>query len=157
MTDYKIIKLDPDDYGKCNNIWNMAKNPDMTKKWYDEIVLGNRIVFIYIENGEFVGEGALVFENGDRDYTIPNQRIYLSRMIVKRDCQNRGVGGIILDYLIETAKQLGYKEISLGVDKVNIRARHLYEKKGFKIVIFDGADEFDDSSAMLKIVGFFGL
>lgn len=152
MTDYKIIKLDPDNYGKCNNIWNMARNPEMTKKWYDEIVSGNRIVFIYIENGEFVGEGALVFENGDRDYTIPNQRIYLSRMIVKRDCQNRGIGGIILDYLIGTAKQLGYKEISLGVDKVNIRARHLYEKKGFKTVIFDGADEHGEYVKLLKIL-----
>jgi len=152
MTDYKIIKLDPGGYEKCNNIWNMAKNPERTKKWYDEIVSGNRIVYIYTENEEFIGEGALVFENGDRDYTIPNQRIYLSRMIVKPDCQNRGVGGIILDYLIQTAKEFGYKEISLGVDKVNIKARHLYEKKGFNTVIFDGADEHGEYAKLLKML-----
>ena len=130
----------------------MAKNPERTKKWYDEIVSGNRIVYIYTENEEFIGEGALVFENGDRDYTIPNQRIYLSRMIVKPDCQNRGVGGIILDYLIQTAKEFGYKEISLGVDKVNIKARHLYEKKGFNTVIFDGADEHGEYVKLLKML-----
>jgi hypothetical protein len=55
-----------------------------TKKWFDEIVSGNRITFIYTRSDEFIGEGALVFENGDSDYTIPRQRVYLSRMIVKK-------------------------------------------------------------------------
>lgn len=152
MADYEIIKLEPKNYEKCSNIWNMASHPEWAKKWYDEIVLGNRTVFVYTENAEYIGEGALVFENGDRDYTIPKQRIYLSRMIVKPDCRNRGVGGILLDYLIEKARQLGYKEISLGVDKVNVGARHLYEKKGFNTVIFDGEDEDGEYVKLLKIL-----
>jgi hypothetical protein len=66
--DYKIIKLEPKDYEKCGGIWNMESHPERTKKWYDEIISGNRIVFIYTENNEFIGEGALVLDNGDRDY-----------------------------------------------------------------------------------------
>lgn len=150
MADYKIIKLEPKDYEKCSAIWNMSSHPEWAKKWYDEIVSGNRMVFVYTDNGEFIGEGALVFENGDLDYTIPSQRIYLSRMIVKPDCRNRGIGGIILDFLIEEAKQLGYKEMSLGVDKANVGARHLYEKKGFNTVIYDGADEYGEYVKLLK-------
>jgi diamine N-acetyltransferase len=152
MEEYIIIKLDPKDYEKCGGIWNMNGNPEMTKKWYDEIVAGNRVVFVYTENEEFIGEGALVYENGDRDYTIEGQRIYLSRLVVKKEYQNRGIGGILLDYLIETAKRLGYREISVGVDKGNINARRLYEKKGFTTVIFDGRDKYGEYVKLLKML-----
>ncbi|WP_331466705.1 GNAT family N-acetyltransferase [Macrococcoides goetzii] len=59
---------------------------------------------MYSENDEFIGEGSLVFTHQDSDYTIPNQRVYLSRMIVKEEHRNRGIGGIMLDYLIEKAQ-----------------------------------------------------
>ena len=148
--DYKIIKLEPKDYEKCGGIWNMESHPERTKKWYDEIISGNRIVFIYTENNEFIGEGALVLDNGDRDYTIPGQRVYLSRMIVKPERRNQGIGSIILDFLIDRAIQMGFKEMALGVDKVNTVARHLYEKKGFNTVIFDGTDEYGEFVKLLK-------
>jgi len=147
---YKIIKLEPKDYYKCSNIWNMAKNPDRIKKWYDELVNGNRITFVYTENDEFIGEGSLVFRNDDPDYTIPDKRIYLSRLIVKVEYRNRGIGGIIIDYLIDYAKRLGYEEISVGVDTDNLIARHLYEKKGFTNVIFEGEDEYGEYVKLLR-------
>jgi ribosomal protein S18 acetylase RimI-like enzyme len=139
---YKIIKLEPKDYYKCSNIWNMEKDPNRTKKWYDELVIGNRITFVYTENDEFIGEGSLVFCNDEPDYTIPDKRIYLSRLIVKVGYCNRGIGGIIIDYLINYARQLGYEEMSVGVDIENLIARRLYEKKGFINVIFEGEDEY---------------
>ena len=147
---YKIVPLNPKDYTKCNNIWDMQKNAEQAKKWLDEIRLGNRIVFIYTENGKFIGEGALVFDNGDRDYTIPGRRVYLSRMIVKQERRNQGIGSIILDFLIEKARLLGFAEMALGVDKANTTARHLYKKKGFNTVIFDGADEYGEYVKLLK-------
>lgn len=147
---YKIIPLNPNEYAKCSNIWDMQKNAEQAQKWLNEILSGNRIVFIYTENGAFIGEGALVFDNGDRDYTILGQRVYLSRMVVKQERRNQGIGGIILDYLIQKAKQLGFSEMALGVDKDNTAARHLYEKKQFNTVIFDGADEYGDYVKLLK-------
>ncbi|MGG2106512.1 GNAT family N-acetyltransferase [Lysinibacillus pakistanensis] len=150
MTSYKIMKLNLEDYNKCSNIWDMDKNPKMAKMFYDELVSGNRITFIYLENNEFIGEGSLVFKNNDPDYTIPDKRIYLSRMIVKDEYRNCGVGGIILDYLIDYAELLGYEEISLGVDTDNLNARHLYEKKGFTTVLFIGEDEYGEYVKLLK-------
>lgn len=144
------MKLNFEDYNKCSNIWDMDKNPKMAKMFYDELVSGNRITFIYLENNEFIGEGSLVFKNNDPDYTIPDKRIYLSRMIVKDEYRNRGVGGIILDYLIDYAELLGYEEISLGVDTDNLNARHLYEKKGFTTVLFIGEDEYGEYVKLLK-------
>lgn len=122
----------------------------MAQQFYNELVNGNRITFIYTENDEFLGEGSLVFENNDTDYTIPNKRIYLSRMLVKEQEQNRGIGGIILDHLVETATEMGYTEISLGVDTDNVNARHLYEKKGFTTILYEGADEYGEYVKLLK-------
>ena len=147
---YKIIKLEPGDYYKCSNIWDMSKNPDRTKKWHDDLLSGNRITFVYTENDEFFGEGSLVLKNDDPDYTIPHKRIYLSRMIVKAEYRNRGIGGIIVDYLINYAKQHGFEEMSVGVDIVNLNARHLYEKKGFTDVIFQGEDEYGEYVKLLR-------
>lgn len=150
MSFNNIIRLDPSDYEKCNNIWDMKRYPGKAKIWYDQLVSGNRITFVYVDNGEFVGEGSLLFDRGDPDYTIPKQRIYLSRMIVKREFRNRGIGGLLIDYLVEFARKLGYKEMSLGVDMDNLAARHLYEKKGFTDVIFHGVDEGGEYVKLLK-------
>ena len=150
MTSYKIKKLNPEEFNKCSNIWDMDKHKNMAKMFYEELVSGNRITFIYSENNECIGEGSLVFKNNDPDYTIPNKRIYLSRMIVKEEYRNRGIGGIILDYLIDYAEQLGYEEITLGVDTDNFNARHLYEKKGFTNVLFIGEDEYGEYVKLLK-------
>jgi diamine N-acetyltransferase len=81
---------------------------------------------------------------------FPDKRIYLSRMIVKEEYRNRGIGGISVDYLIDYAKQLGYEEITLGVDTDNLNARHLYEKKGFTTVLYFGEDEYGEYVKLLK-------
>ncbi len=150
MSFSNIIKLNPLDYEKCNSIWDMKKYPDKTKLWYNQLISGNRITFVYVENGEFVGEVSLLFDRGDPDYTIPQQRIYLSRMIVKKEFRNRGIGGFLIDYVVDYAQKLGYKEMSLGVDIDNMVAWHLYEKKGFTDIIFRGEDEGGEYVKLLK-------
>ena len=145
----KIEPLNPEDYHKCSNIWNMKSQP-FTDKWFEEIKSGNRLVFIYKINGEFIGEGALVLDAGDSDYTVPNRRVYVSRMIVKKEYRNRGIGSEILEFLIAKAKSMGYSEITIGVDKDNANALHLYKKYGFTEVLFDGADEDGEYFKLLK-------
>lgn len=145
----RISKLDISDYNKCNAIWDMKACP-YTEKFRKEIELGNRVVFVYQENKEFIAEIAYVFEMNDSDYTIPNQRIYLSRLIVKQEYRNRGIGSELIDFVIEKAKKMGYKELSVGVDKDNEAALHLYQKKGFTEIIFDGADSDGEYYKLLR-------
>lgn len=145
----QIIQLKSEDYEKCQNIWDMSKQT-AAQKWYDELLSGNRVIFVYQLNGEYIGEGALVFDTGDSQYTIPNQRIYLSRLIVKEDYRGQGIGGKIIDHLIKNAKQLGFNELSLGVDCSNEVARHLYTKKGFNTILFQGVDEAGAYVKLLK-------
>ncbi len=146
---HTIELLNPEEYSKCSNIWNMKAQP-LAGKWLDEIKSGNRLVFIYKINGEFIGEGALVFDTGDSDYTIPDRRVYVSRMIVKKEYRNRGIGSEILAFLIEKAKTLDYSEMTIGVDKDNANALHLYEKHGFTEVLFDGADKDGEYFKLMK-------
>ena len=145
----KIEPLKLEDYHKCSNIWNMKAQP-LAEKWRGEIADGNRLVFIYKINGEFIGEGALVLDTGDSDYTIPGQRVYVSRMIVKKEYRGRGIGSEILDFLIKKATEMGFSEMTIGVDKDNENALHLYRKYGFTEVLFDGADEAGEYFKLMK-------
>ena len=52
--------------------------------------------------------------------------------------------------MIEKLKCDGYKEITVGVDKDNFAAIHLYRKKGFTKVLFDGCDEQGEYFKLLK-------
>ena len=123
--DVTIEPLSPADYPKCANIWNMQAQP-LTETWRKEIESGNRLVFIYKINGTFIGEGALVSDAHDADYTIPGQRVYISRMIVKKEYR------------------------TLGVDKDNLHALLLYRKHGFTEVLFEGTDENGAYYKLLK-------
>ena len=144
-----IEPLSVEDYHKCSNIWNMKSQP-LAEKWREEIASGNRHVFIYKISGEFIGEGALVLDAGDPDYTIPGKRVYVSRMIVKKEYRNRGIGSEILEFLTEKAKESGFSEMTIGVDKDNVNALHLYRKYGFNEVLFDGADEDGEYLKLMK-------
>ena len=149
---YNKISIEPlelKDYHKCSNIRNM-NNLSREEKFRSEIEAGNRLVYIYKINGKFIGEGSLVFDSGDSDYTIPLKRIYISRMIVKKTYQNKGIGSEILEFLIEKSKEMGYSEITIGVNKDNVNALHLYRKFGFTEVLFDGADEYGEYYKLLK-------
>ncbi len=149
MLDYEIKKIGIDEYSKCNNIWDMNKC-EFTEKFKKQIIDGDRFVYIYKINSEFIGEGDLVINVDDFDYYVPNQRIYVSRMIVKKEYRNQGIGGIILDYLIEQARIMGYSEMALGVDIDNYNALHLYQKKGFKTLIKEDEDEYGRFYKLLK-------
>lgn len=141
-----IEKITADEFYKCANIWDMEKSP-FTDEFYQQIKSGNRLSFAYKINGEFIGQGDLVL---DKDgYTIPNERVYLSRLIVKKEYRGKGIGSLITDFLIDKAKEMGYREISLGVDRDNEKALHLYKKKGFKIYAQD-KDEYGEFYKMLK-------
>jgi putative acetyltransferase len=52
---------------------------------------------------------------------------------VHDDYQNRGLGTIMINHLLNTARQKALKKVYLLVNADNSRAIHVYEKCGFKI------------------------
>ena len=56
----------------------------------------------------------------------------LNNIVVKKSHRNRGIGGELLEALIELCSELRMKAFTLEVDTENEPAIHLYEKFGFK-------------------------
>jgi len=56
----------------------------------------------------------------------------LNNIVVKKSHRNRGIGGELLEALIELCSEFHMKTFTLEVDTKNEPAIHLYEKFGFK-------------------------
>lgn len=75
-------------------------------------------------DGKVVGMGAL--------RNVSEDTAEVKRMRVWPEMQGKGIGKLILDALINKAKELGYKKIILDVAETQKGAQHLYESRGFK-------------------------
>jgi ribosomal protein S18 acetylase RimI-like enzyme len=80
--------------------------------------------FVASLNKQVIGMGAL--------RKIDNQTAEIKRMRVNIAHQNQGIGSLILDSLIQRAKELGYKRLILDTTENQNAAKRLYEKRGFK-------------------------
>ena len=129
--DYRIIPLSPEDFPKCGNIWNMERHREQAAEWLAQLRAGNRMTWVYETDGQFVGEISLVHTHPDPDYTVPGRRAYLSRLVVKPEYRRRGIGRLLVRFAAEKARELGYKELSIGVDLDNYPALRLYAEEGF--------------------------
>ncbi|MFH1089824.1 MAG: GNAT family N-acetyltransferase [Candidatus Uhrbacteria bacterium] len=84
---------------------------------------GGEFLVVSLEN-KIIGMGAL--------RKVDDETAEIKRMRVAINYQGHGVGSLILDRLIEKARELGYKKIILDTNEKQEAARRLYEKKGFK-------------------------
>ena len=139
MKDYEIKQIRLDDYPKCNALWNMKACP-YTDLFIEQIISGNREVFILSVDGEYIAECDLVYDNPEYA-TCPGERLYFSRLIVKKEERGRGYGEAISQFMLNLAKDKGFAEIALGVDCDNTATVNLYKKLGFEI--YEEAEDKD--------------
>ena len=135
-----FLRLPPEDFDRCADIWDMKKQPALAKRFYDELCSGNRVIYVYQKDGALLGEIALVFDMHDPEYTIENQRAYVSHLIVRKDCRRTGIGKSLVQYVTEQAKQRGLQELTIGVDLDNFPALKLYVGMGFDRILSIGED-----------------
>lgn len=140
--EYPITELTPGAYWKVSKSLDTGISLQLAEQCYREMLCGNRVAYIWTEDGEVAGEISLVFDNGDEEYTIPGKRAYLSRLIVKPEWRRRGIGTALTQFVAERAKAYGYDELSLGVDLDNYEALKLYVKAGFRQIIRVDEDEY---------------
>lgn len=133
--------LSPDDFEQCGSIWDIHAHEDLAKRFYKQLVSKQRITFVYRQDGILIGEVSLVFETDDPDYTVPNRRAYFSRFLVVEGFRNRGIGSALAQHVFHYAGQLGYNELSVGVDLVNFDALRLYHRLGFDRILNVEEDE----------------
>lgn len=148
--EHKIIRLKPSDYEKCGNIWDMQRQSDLAAQLYQRLLSGNQTTFVYTIDNAFIGEVSLVRQMDDPDYTIPDRRVYLSRLLVKKSHRRQGIGRRLVAYAAETAKQQDFCELSVGVDLDNYAAVRLYVQAGFDRILFAGEDAYGRYLKLLK-------
>ena len=85
-----------------------------------------------------LGNGRLVLEENERligeaCYRKVSEGIAeIGIKICETDCQNRGLGRIILSMLISWLFEQGFEKIVLDTNLTNLRAQHVYESLGFR-------------------------
>ena len=108
------------------------------------------MTWVYEEGGQFLGEISLVLNKDDPDYTIPGTRIYISRLIVRKENRRQGIGKALVEYAVSRAAEMGYAEMSIGVDMDNYPALRLYAGLGFREILFLGEDADGKYFKLLK-------
>lgn len=58
----------------------------------------------------------------------------ISNFVVKKDSQGKGYGCNLINFALSELKSTGVKKVKLEVREFNLRAKHIYEKVGFKII-----------------------
>lgn len=147
---YSIERLCPKDFCLCSNIWDMEPNHGLAERFYAELISNNRITFVCNMEGAFVGEVSLVCDMCDEDYTISGQRIYLSRLIVKKEYRRKGIGTALSNHVFHYAKDCGYVEMAIGVDLDNYAALKLYQGLGFSQIVLVDEDSQGKYMKLLK-------
>ena len=85
-----------------------------------------------------LGNGRLVLEEGERLIgeacyrKVGEAIVEIGIKICETDCQNRGLGRIILSMLISWLFEQGFEKIVLDTNLTNKRAQHVYESFGFQ-------------------------
>lgn len=60
---------------------------------------------------------------------------YLAHIAVDPEERSRGLGSILVSHLVQQAKKFGLRKVVLDVAEDNARARALYERQGFDVVV----------------------
>ena len=92
---------------------------------------GDFSIYLLFEDGELIGELHVTWRSEDPLASIDDQRAYLSAYRIRDDRQGWGLGQYLLRGVIDAIEARGYREITIGVEDDNLRAKHLYRKFGF--------------------------
>lgn len=103
-------------YSEYDNFWsyNILKN---------ELLNDKTTYIVAKENNQIVGFAGIM--------TCLDEAT-LNNIVVKKTCRGRGIGGELLDSIIELCGDLNMKTLTLEVDSSNTPAINLYQKFGFK-------------------------
>ncbi len=97
-----------------------------------ELDVGSNSLYVLKKDGRIVAvASAGDFQELGHLQWSPEKPCELARIGVLPTMQGRGIGSVILQKIIEAAKQKGYDGIRMLVSKTNPAALAMYEKNGF--------------------------
>jgi GNAT superfamily N-acetyltransferase len=89
-------------------------------------------ILLALAGDEAVGVVSLSVVTGADAREPPPGAVYLWQMFVRRDWQGSGLGGALLDRVLDEARGRGYERMILWAAAGAAQARRFYEREGFE-------------------------
>ncbi|MGJ8660869.1 MAG: GNAT family N-acetyltransferase [Bacteroidota bacterium] len=107
--------------------YDQIRNQEYIEKWFEEKGLHGFPVYVAVENGLVLGYGTFgkYRPHDGFKYTVEHS-IYISK-----ETRGMGIGGQLMEKLIDSAKQLGFHTMIAGIDAENMKSCKFHEDFGF--------------------------
>lgn len=115
---------------------------DMIAQNTRQINNGEIDIWVLSEGDRLIGELHTSYESDAPLQAVRNKRAYLSAFRVHEDFQGRGYGKQLLKNVIAALSDMGYHELTIGVEDDNERAKHIYNEFGFTELIERKSEEY---------------
>ena len=109
---------------------NILSNKDEEEELIKEEIINkgkNQYWYVAEENGKVIGLGILMNHGNLR-----KKHVGVITLMVNSDYQNKGIGSLLMDKLINLSESLNIIRLELCVFRDNYKAINLYKKFGFK-------------------------
>ncbi len=109
---------------------NILSNKDEEEELIKEKIINrgkNQYWYVAEENGKVIGLGILMNHGNLR-----RKHVGVITLMVNSDYQNKGVGSLLMDKLINLSESINIIRLELCVFRDNYKAINLYKKFGFK-------------------------
>ena len=109
---------------------NILSNKDEEEESIKEKIINrgkNQYWYVAEENGKVIGLGILMNHGNLR-----KKHVGVITLMVNSDYQNKGVGSLLMDKLINLSESINIIRLELCVFRDNYKAINLYKKFGFK-------------------------
>lgn len=109
---------------------NILYNKDEEEELIKEKIINrgkNQYWYVAEENGKVIGLGILINHGNLR-----KKHVGVITLMVNSDYQNKGIGSLLMDKLINLSESLNIIRLELCVFRDNYKAINLYKKFGFK-------------------------
>ena len=132
MPDHLTIRtIEPAELRRLTALFDYNDVPAMIAENTRLIESGAFSIYLLFEGDELIGELHVTWRSDDPLAAIDGQRAYLSAYRIREERQGLGYGQVLLRGVIDAVEARGYREITIGVEDDNLRAKHLYRKFGF--------------------------
>jgi ribosomal protein S18 acetylase RimI-like enzyme len=116
-----------------NENWEKLSNSLSNENLYKDLLLNSKSFVCENETGQIIGMSFLV-ASGNPTEIYNNEQCYIRFVTVSEKYKGLKIAQKLTEECIEFAKKSGEKKITLHTSEFMDKARHIYEKFGFKII-----------------------
>ncbi len=107
------------------------------KFFYNNITGGNAIFWTLDKDGELIAELYAFFNLADKDFADGKTTAYLCAFRVKKEYRGQGNGTRLMTTVLAELKEMGFRNVTIGVGQDEPRNLRLYQRFGFTTKIKD--------------------